>query len=180
MRKLKIGERIRQIRIHQGLTQTELIKGICSNTYISKIESGQTKPSDSFILKVAKVLDVEPEFLIDVNATNVEPDIHRVYETYQQTEEVSPQDLTFLKLHTRENHSNTTLMKIYYVLISNYIKTTIFEARPFVEQAKNTVNYTGTETEASYYFNSLSRFFYFTKNYSETLVYACLGLPSDS
>ena len=45
---MEIGERIRQIRIHKGLTQTDLIKGICSNTYISKIESGKSKPSYSF------------------------------------------------------------------------------------------------------------------------------------
>ena len=178
MRNLEIGERIRQIRIHQGLTQTELIKDICSNTYISKIESGKTKPSYSFILKVSKVLNVEPQFLINVNETNIEPDIHKVYETYRQTGEISPQDLSLLKLHTRENYSNTTLVKIYYVLISYYIKTDISEARPFVEQAKNTINHSGTEKELSYYFNSLSRFFYFTKNYSEALSYAVLHLNS--
>ena len=78
---MEIGERIRQVRIHKGLTQTELIKGICSNTYISKIESGKAKPSYSFIMKVAKVMEVDPEFLLNINMKNVEPDIYRIYET---------------------------------------------------------------------------------------------------
>ncbi|MEK4565978.1 helix-turn-helix transcriptional regulator [Alkalihalobacillus sp. FSL R5-0424] len=177
---MEIGERIREIRIHQGLTQTELIKGICSNTYISKVENGKTKPSYSFILKVAKVLNVDPEFLINVNETNIEPEIHRVYELFLQSEDISDQDLSFLKLHARENHSNSTLIKIYYVLISYHTMRSIDEAHFFVEQAKNTISHTLSEAESelSNYFNSLSRYFYFTKNYSEALLYADLHINS--
>ncbi|PEE37161.1 hypothetical protein COL91_20105 [Bacillus pseudomycoides] len=34
---MQIGERIRQIRIHKGLTQGELVSGICSVAYLSRI-----------------------------------------------------------------------------------------------------------------------------------------------
>ncbi len=180
MKNLEIGERIRQIRIHQGLTQTELIKGICSNTYISKIESGKTKPSYSFILKVAKVLNVEPEFLINMDRTNIEPEINRIYNDYFEKENINPQDLSFLKLHTKETHSNSSLIKIFYVLISYHINSDIIEAKPFVEQAKNIIshNLTGSDSELSNYFNSLSKYFHFTKNYTEALLYADLHLRS--
>ncbi|MGN7313381.1 helix-turn-helix domain-containing protein [Alkalicoccobacillus gibsonii] len=180
---MEIGERIRQIRIHQGLTQTELIKGICSNTYISKIESGKTKPSYSFILKVAKVLNVEPEFLINMNTTDVEPDIKRIYESYLQTKKISSQDLSFLKLHAKENHSNSTLVKIYYVLIAYHNKTNIKDSAPYVEQAKNIISQNtdtliGEESELSHYFNSLSNYFFYTSDYSEALLYADLHVRS--
>ncbi|CAI8963089.1 hypothetical protein KOY_03396 [Bacillus cereus VDM021] len=34
---MQIGERIRQIRIHKGLTQGEFLSGICSVAYLSRI-----------------------------------------------------------------------------------------------------------------------------------------------
>ena len=177
---MEIGERIRQVRIHKGLTQTDLIKGICSNTYISKIESGKSKPSYSFILKIAKVLEVDSDFLLNTNMKNIEPDVHRIYETYIQTKQIDSQDLALLKLHAKENHSNSTLIKIYYVLISYYTNHNIKEAKRLVEQAKNIISpyHKTTENELSYYFDSLSKYFYYSKNYSEALLYADLHINS--
>lgn len=177
---MEIGERIRQVRIHKGLTQTELIKGICSNTYISKIESGKAKPSYSFIMKIAKVMEVEPEFLLNMDIKNIEPDIYRIYETYIQTGKIESQDLALLKLHARESHSTSTLIKIYYVLISHYTKHDMEEAHQLVEQANNIISsaYTTDENEISYYFHCLSKYFYNNKNYPEALHYS--GLYVDS
>ncbi|MGF2614054.1 helix-turn-helix domain-containing protein [Rossellomorea aquimaris] len=177
---MEIGERIRQVRKHKGMTQTELIKGICSNTYISKVESGKAKPSYSFILKVAKVLDVNPEFLTNTEVKNVQPDVDRIYERYIQSEKIDSQDLALIKLHARENHSNSTLVKIYYVLISYYTNHNIKEAGQLVGQAKNIVPtaHTSVENELSYYFDSLFKYFYYLKNYSEALFYADLHLQS--
>ncbi|WP_255548289.1 helix-turn-helix domain-containing protein [Planococcus beijingensis] len=177
---MEIGERIRQVRIHKGMTQTELIKGICSNTYISKIESGKAKPSYSFITKIAKVLEVDAEFLLDMNMKNVEPDVHRIYESYISFRKINSQDLALLKLHSKENHSNFTLIKIYYVLISYYTANDMEEAHPIVEQAKNIISPAQPtfENETSYYFHSLYKYFNTNKNYSEALFYANLHLDS--
>ncbi|MDN7245451.1 helix-turn-helix domain-containing protein [Planococcus shenhongbingii] len=177
---MEIGERIRQVRIHKGLTQTELINGICSNTYISKIESGKAKPSYSFIVKIAKVLEVDTEFLLNVNMKNVEPDVHRIYESYISSRKIDSQDLALLKLHSKENHSNSTLIKIYYVLISYYTTFDMEEAHQIVEQAKNIISPAQStfENEISYYFHSLYKYFNKNKNYSEALFYASLHLDS--
>ena len=51
-----VGERIRQLRIHKQLTQKELTEGICSITYLSRIENGQINPSAEFLRKVSKRL----------------------------------------------------------------------------------------------------------------------------
>ena len=177
---MEIGERIRQIRIHKGLTQTQLIRGICSNTYISKIESGKSKPSYSFILKIAKVLEIDSDFLLDTNMKNVEPDVDRIYDAYIQTKEIDSQDLALLKLHARENHSNSTLIKIYYILISYYTSHNIKEAYQFVEQAINVISphQKSVENELSYYFDSLLKYFYYNRNYSDALLYANLHIKS--
>ncbi|MCU4788208.1 helix-turn-helix domain-containing protein, partial [Bacillus cereus] len=56
---MEIGERIRHVRMQKGLTQGELVSGICSITYLSRIESGKITPSSSFIQKVSKKLEVK-------------------------------------------------------------------------------------------------------------------------
>jgi transcriptional regulator with XRE-family HTH domain len=177
---MEIGERIRQIRIHKGMTQTELINGICSNTYISKIESGKAKPSYSFIVKIAKVLEVDTEFLLNVNMKNAEPDVCRIFESYISSGEIDAQDLALLKLHSRENHSNSTLIKIYYVLISHYTASDTGEAQQLIDQAKNMISpsHSSQENEISYYFHCVSRYFYRNKRYAEALHYSDLYVDS--
>ncbi|MFJ8261809.1 helix-turn-helix domain-containing protein [Rummeliibacillus sp. NPDC094406] len=177
---MEIGERIRQIRIHKGFTQTELVKGICSTTYISKIESGKTKPSYSFLVKVARALEVDFEFLMNTNVKNIEYDIHRIYELFMETKQITSQNLALLKLHARENHPNSTLIKIYSVLISYYLNHEIEETHQLVEQSKNIIssNYSSSENEISYYFDILSKYYYFTNKYTEAFLYANLHLNS--
>ncbi|CAI8720604.1 hypothetical protein EMIT019CA3_140030 [Bacillus pseudomycoides] len=55
---MKIGEKIRQIRIHREMTQGELVNGICSIPYLSRVENGTAKPSHSFLEKVSAKLDI--------------------------------------------------------------------------------------------------------------------------
>lgn len=177
---MDIGERIRQIRIHKGFTQTELVKGICSTTYISKIESGKTKPSYSFLVKIARVLEVDFEFLMNTNVKNIEYDIHSIYELFMETKQITSQNLALLKLHARENHPSSTLIKIYSVLISYYLNHEIEEAHQLVEQSTNIIssNYSSSENEISYYFDILSKYYYFTNKYTEAFLYANLHLNS--
>lgn len=81
---MKLGERIRQIRIHREMTQGELVKGICSITYLSRIENGQIKPSQSFLQKVAKKLDIDVNHLIKVNMHSAEETISNIVDRYKR------------------------------------------------------------------------------------------------
>ena len=56
---MKVGAKIKSIRIEKGLKQTELasMAGI-SNTYLSDIENGRTNPSVNTIEKLAKALEI--------------------------------------------------------------------------------------------------------------------------
>src|SRR5215212_7946403 len=60
---LKLGERVRQLRMSAGLTQTELAGDRFSKEYVSQIERGKTRPTQETIEWLAERLNVDPSFL---------------------------------------------------------------------------------------------------------------------
>jgi tetratricopeptide (TPR) repeat protein len=59
----RLGERLRALRVSAGLTQTQLAGERFSKEYISQIERGKTRPTDSTIAWLADRLGVDPELL---------------------------------------------------------------------------------------------------------------------
>jgi tetratricopeptide (TPR) repeat protein len=59
----RLGERLRQLRVSAGLTQTELAGSRFSKEYISQIERGKTRPTQETIDWLAARLGVDPTFL---------------------------------------------------------------------------------------------------------------------
>src|SRR5579863_4614985 len=62
-RSARLGERLRQLRVAAGLTQSELARDRFSKEYISQIERGKTRPTAETIEWLAATLKVEPLFL---------------------------------------------------------------------------------------------------------------------
>src|SRR5437868_14109553 len=60
---LRLGERLRQLRVSAGLTQTELAGERFSKEYVSQIERGKTRPTRETIDWLAERLGVDPGFL---------------------------------------------------------------------------------------------------------------------
>src|SRR5919198_423973 len=60
---LRLGERLRQLRVAAGLTQTELAGDRFSKEYVSQIERGKTRPTPETIQWLANRLGVDPGFL---------------------------------------------------------------------------------------------------------------------
>jgi transcriptional regulator with XRE-family HTH domain len=58
-----IGERIRRLRLAQGLSQRELSGPGVSYAYVSRIEANQRKPSLTVIRLLARRLDVDPGYI---------------------------------------------------------------------------------------------------------------------
>lgn len=56
-----VGQRIRYYRKTKGLTQEELAQGICSVSYLSKIEKGDAKSSEEVINLLCERLGISPE-----------------------------------------------------------------------------------------------------------------------
>src|ERR671915_511994 len=61
--RLSVGDRVRQLRINSGLTQTDLAGERFSKEYVSQIERGKTRPTQETIAWLADRLGVDPGFL---------------------------------------------------------------------------------------------------------------------
>lgn len=60
-----VSQRIRDLRIHRGMTQSELAEKIGSKKpHISDLELGKTSPGLGVIAKLAQALGVEPEEIL--------------------------------------------------------------------------------------------------------------------
>jgi tetratricopeptide (TPR) repeat protein len=59
----RLGERLRQLRVASGLTQTDLAGDRFSKEYVSQIERGKTRPTRETIEWLAQRLGVDPSFL---------------------------------------------------------------------------------------------------------------------
>jgi tetratricopeptide (TPR) repeat protein len=67
---LRLGERLRQLRVAAGLTQTELAGERFSKEYVSQIERGKTRPTRETIEWLALRLGSDPGFLANGVSTD--------------------------------------------------------------------------------------------------------------
>jgi tetratricopeptide (TPR) repeat protein len=67
---LRLGERLRQLRVAAGLTQSELAGERFSKEYVSQIERGKTRPTTETVEWLAARLGVDPGFLANGVATD--------------------------------------------------------------------------------------------------------------
>src|SRR3954462_11490439 len=59
----RLGERLRQLRVAAGMTQTDLAGDRVSKEYVSQIERGKTRPTRETIGWLAERLGVDPSYL---------------------------------------------------------------------------------------------------------------------
>ncbi|WP_410982855.1 helix-turn-helix domain-containing protein [Bacillus cereus] len=160
---MQIGEKIRQIRIHKGMTQGELVSEICSIAYLSRIENGQIKPSSSFLQKVSQKLNVDWDFLIDGKNEGIESSILKICQKYKQDESISETELSSLELYVREMDSIPLLLKIYGVLIYYHTRNNnLSYAAPLVDQASQVIpNQVEAQDTEDYIYYLMARGGYF-------------------
>src|SRR5213080_2288362 len=60
---VRLGERLRQLRVAAGLTQSELAGKRFSKEYVSQIERGKTRPARETVEWLAEQLGVDADFL---------------------------------------------------------------------------------------------------------------------
>ncbi|MGE5690884.1 MAG: helix-turn-helix domain-containing protein [Pseudomonadota bacterium] len=66
----RLGERLRQLRVAAGLTQTQLAGDRFSKEYVSQIERGKTRPTKETIDWLASRLGIDPGFLANGVSTD--------------------------------------------------------------------------------------------------------------
>jgi tetratricopeptide (TPR) repeat protein len=100
---LRLGERVRQLRMSAGMTQTELAGDRFSKEYVSQIERGKTRPTQETITWLAARLGVDAGFLangvsadersrIETSLTRAEAltEDHRYDEALAEYERIAP------------------------------------------------------------------------------------------
>jgi transcriptional regulator with XRE-family HTH domain len=60
---IRLGPYIKKLREKMNMSRAELAEGICSVSYISRIESAQRCPSSIILVQITKKLGVTPEYL---------------------------------------------------------------------------------------------------------------------
>src|SRR5919206_2226941 len=60
---LRLGERLRQLRVAAGLTQSDLAGDRFSKEYVSQIERGKTRPTPQTLAWIADRLGVDSTYL---------------------------------------------------------------------------------------------------------------------
>ncbi|OCS84751.1 helix-turn-helix domain-containing protein [Caryophanon tenue] len=118
-----IGEKIRHLRIHKGLSQGQLIEGLCSVAYLSKVENGKTKPSSSFLARVAARLQVS---VAVIDPSSSDDFLQRVEEVLarveQRTETLQEDDEALLKMVLLEFVPQYILIRVVTVLLKHYLQ----------------------------------------------------------
>lgn len=61
----RIGEQIKELRKHFGLSQQELCKDICSQSFISRIESGDISPSAHLLYRLSMRLGIDITYFLE-------------------------------------------------------------------------------------------------------------------
>src|SRR6185312_845538 len=100
---IRLGERLRQLRVAAGLTQSELAGDRFSKEYVSQIERGKTRPTGETIAWLAGRLEVDPGYLangvstdergrVEATLTRAEAlvEAHRYEEAVAEFEHVRP------------------------------------------------------------------------------------------
>ncbi|WP_180955099.1 helix-turn-helix domain-containing protein [Peribacillus deserti] len=64
-----IGQKIREVRMHLGLSQKEVCDGICSQAQISKIEKGEVYPSAPTLYLITKRLGLDLNYFFEKGIT---------------------------------------------------------------------------------------------------------------
>ncbi|MWC29576.1 helix-turn-helix domain-containing protein [Paenibacillus sp. MMS18-CY102] len=117
---MKISERIRQLRVHKKMTQGELVEGIASVAYLSRIENGQIRPSSQFLHLISSKLGVELEYLVTLDRNKYRDKINGIVQCYRKSGELPDEDVLFLNMHALELHDEQIHLQIYATLVSHY------------------------------------------------------------
>jgi len=115
-----IGHIIKSERINQSMKQITLAKGICSTSYLSKIENNLTVPSEEVVTFLLEKLNIEIDQVSSEKENNVILSIHELYKIG-----VLKRDKEFI----RKSLQKFTNQKLFFLQLNNYYSYHIYMFR---------------------------------------------------
>ncbi|WP_408009043.1 helix-turn-helix domain-containing protein [Pseudalkalibacillus sp. A8] len=164
-----IGQRIRYYRKTKGLTQEELARGICSVSYLSKIENGDAKSSEDVIELLCERLGISAtEEQLDVNLLGLLNEwnyliILRKFEEAKDLHEKIKEYLPFIEDPALLNRYDLYLIRYY--LVHNDLKN----AKKLLNKVEKLQENTSDSSLSFYYYYIKGYYAYFNSNYAEAL-----------
>jgi HTH-type transcriptional regulator, quorum sensing regulator NprR len=172
---MHIGEKIRQIRMMKKMKQSELVEGICSIAYLSRVENGKSKPSAQFIRAVCQKLGIAPEDISDDQSNKKKQRITNIINQYKKTRILNETDEYLLKLALFESHLLDTLINIYTILIRHYLADNkINEAQHIFQLSQQSIPDEAPPdlaVEFFYYYLNCGNIFFATQDYIKATDY---------
>jgi HTH-type transcriptional regulator, quorum sensing regulator NprR len=172
---MHIGEKIRQLRMMKNMRQSELVEGICSVAYLSRIENGKTKPSAPFIRAVCQKLGIVPDDICDDDSNKKKQRIANIINQYKKTRILNETDEYLLKIAMFESHLLDTRINIYTILIRHYLTDNrISEAQQVFQLSKKSVPDEvppDLAIEFFYYYLNCGNIFFSTQDYIKATHY---------
>jgi HTH-type transcriptional regulator, quorum sensing regulator NprR len=165
-----VGQRIRYYRKTKGLTQEELAQGICSVSYLSKIEKGDAKSSEEVINLLCERLGISPEEVDESKILEMlnEWNMMMVDRQFKEAKEFSINLEERMKGVSEPNLLlRYKLFKARYFLVQNTsdtktAKSLLDEVNELFEQLPNDLKF--------YYYTFKGMYYNLSKNYQEALV----------
>lgn len=115
-----IGYTIKQERVNQKIKQSVLAKGICSTSYLSKIENNSTVPSEDVIKLLLKRLNLEIDKLPNEEENKF---IDAFYELYKEA--IIKRDKVSIRITLQEFSGQKT----YFLQLKNYYTYNLYMFR---------------------------------------------------
>ncbi|WZY00154.1 helix-turn-helix transcriptional regulator [Bacillus sp. FSL W7-1360] len=118
---VSIGQRISQLRKQQKMTQKALADCYFSSTYVSQVENNQKEPSEKFLIHICKRLNVSLDDLLDKDLQVCEEEIETIAAQFWEHLSLTETERAFLQLHACESHRPVVLVRVYGVLLRDYV-----------------------------------------------------------
>ncbi|MBN3552796.1 tetratricopeptide repeat protein [Fictibacillus nanhaiensis] len=162
-----VGQRIRYYRKTKGLTQEELAQGICSVSYLSKIEKGDAKSSEEVINLLCERLGISPEEVDNNEILEMlnEWNMMMVHRKFKDADSFFPVLNGKMKLvFEPELLVKFELFKARYLLINDKIP----EAEEILAKV-NTYHLELSKVNQFYYYSFNAFYYIFIKDYKSAL-----------
>jgi transcriptional regulator with XRE-family HTH domain len=95
-----VNDRIKQLRIENNLTQSELAEKVgLTYVQIGRYEKGKSTPSADVLQKLANVLNTSTDYLMNGKTEQVEAQLadKELIKQFQEVEKLSPEDKNLVK-----------------------------------------------------------------------------------
>ncbi|WP_342507937.1 tetratricopeptide repeat protein [Sporosarcina sp. FSL K6-2383] len=184
---MKVGHLIRAERIRQDMKQLVLAKGICTPSYLSKIERNLIFPSEDIVTLLFNRLGIDSSKL-QKNDRQTEIDFEKMLEAiYKEVITNRDGNFTKQKLEYLEQHSplfeNQTLYYTYLLIIMRFkliLGTKLIERKKEIEDLEALCKDFNTRQLYLYKINK-AIYYYSTENRNKSIEYfeECLSLADN-